>query len=81
MSGTFSIFKDDVPLTENLDYTQTFNGTHYMFSITYEYGAHTIETVSTTVIPELTSLAFLLTFIIATIALLLVNRTRKRGYF
>ena len=33
MSGTFSILKDSVPLVENLDYTQTFNGTHYTFSM------------------------------------------------
>ncbi|PVX23699.1 MAG: hypothetical protein CW716_11575 [Candidatus Bathyarchaeum sp.] len=77
MSGTFTIFIDDMPLVENMDYTQTFNGTHYQFSITYEHSTHTIEIVSTTVIPELTSLALMLTFIIATIALFIFNRRNK----
>jgi hypothetical protein len=78
MSGTFSIYKDDVPLAENVDYTKTYNGTHYSFSLTYLQSTHTIEIVSTTVIPELTSLALLLTFIIATMAVITVNRRRKR---
>lgn len=78
MSGTFSIYKDDVLLAENVDYTETYNGTHYSFSLTYLQSTHTIEIVSTTVIPELTSLALLLTFIIATMAVITVNRRRKR---
>ena len=77
MSGTFSIFKDDVPLVENMDYIKTFNGTHYTFSLTYDHSSHTIEIFSTTVIPELTSIALLLTFIIATITTIIVNRRKK----
>ena len=77
MSGTFSIYKDDVLLAESLDYTQTYNGTHYSFSLTYQQSTHTIEIFSTTVIPELTSLALLLTFIIATIAVIIANRRKK----
>jgi len=79
MSGTFSLFKDDVPLVEVMDYIQTFNGTHYTFSFTYEHSTHTIEIFSTTVIPELTSIVLLLTFIIAAITMIVVNR-RKRDY-
>jgi hypothetical protein len=77
MSGTFSLFKDDVPLVENIDYIQSFNDTHYTFSLTYEHSTHTIEIFSTTVIPELTSIALLLTFIIATITMIVVNRKKK----
>ena len=79
MSGTFSLFKDDVPLVENMDYIQSFNGTHYTFSLTYEHSTHTIEIFSTRVIPELTSIALLLTFIIATLTMIVVNR-RKRAH-
>ena len=78
MSGTFTIYMDDLPLAKNVDYTETYNGTHYLFTITYEHSAHTVELVSTTVIPELTSLALLLTFITATIAVIIANRKRKR---
>ncbi len=79
MSGTFSLFKDDVPLVENMDYIQSFNGSHYTFSLTYEHSTHTIEIFSTTVIPELTSIGLLLTFIIATLTMIVVNR-RKRTH-
>ncbi len=77
MSGTFSLFKDDVLLVENMDYMQSFNGTHYTFSITYEHKTHTIEIFSTTVIPEFTSIALLLTFIIATITIIVINRKKR----
>jgi hypothetical protein len=78
MSGTFTIYEDDTLLAENLDYIETYNGTHYLFSLTYEHGAHIIEIFSTTVIPELTSFVLILTFIVATIAVSIVNRKKKR---
>ncbi|MBN1784188.1 MAG: hypothetical protein JW815_00415 [Candidatus Bathyarchaeota archaeon] len=77
MSGTFSLFKDDVPLVENLDYVQSFNGTQYTFSLTYDHSTHTIEIHSTTVIPELTSIALLLILFIATIIMIVFNRRKK----
>jgi len=52
MSGDFSIYIDDKQLVKNVDYTETNNGTHYLFSITYEHSAHTIEVISTEAIPE-----------------------------
>ncbi|PVX23223.1 MAG: hypothetical protein CW716_12615 [Candidatus Bathyarchaeum sp.] len=82
MSGTFSIFIDDVPLVENMDYTQTVNGTHYQFSITYDHSTHTIEIFSTNVIPELTSLMLISTFVIATAVILTYERKKsnKTGF-
>ena len=77
MSGTFSLYKDDVPLVEDLDYIQSFNGTHYTFSLTYEHNTHTIEIFSTTVIPELTSIVLMLTFIIVTLTIIVVNRKKR----
>jgi hypothetical protein len=77
MSGTFSLYKDDVPLVEDIDYIQSFNGTHYTFSLTYEHNTHTIEIFSTTVIPELTSIVFMLTFIIVTLTMIVVNRKKR----
>ena len=77
MSGTFSLYKDDVPLVEDLDYIQSFNGTHYTFSLTYEHNTHTIEIFSTTVIPELTSIVLMLTFIIVTLTMIVVNRKKR----
>jgi hypothetical protein len=80
MSGTFSLYKDDLPLVETMDYIQTFNGTHYTFSLTYEHSTHMIEIVSTIVIPELRSIPLLLTFIIATITIIIVVNRRKRAH-
>jgi hypothetical protein len=77
MSGTFSIFKDDMPLVENIDYNETSNGTHYIFSLTYLHSVHTIEIFATSVIPELTSLMLLSIFIIATITVVIVNKRKK----
>ncbi len=78
MSGTFSIYKDDMLLIENLDYTQTFNGTHYMFNFTYEHSIHTIEIFSTTVIPELSSLMLISTLITATLIVAILNRRKNK---
>ncbi|MEJ2241413.1 MAG: hypothetical protein P8Y18_04645, partial [Candidatus Bathyarchaeota archaeon] len=74
MSGTFSIYKDDVLLIENIDYTQTSNSTHYIFSLTYEHSNHIIEIFSTTVIPELTSLIMLSTLAITTVAVAIYGK-------
>ena len=78
MSGTFTIYKDSLPLIENLNYTQTFDGITYHFSLTYEHSIHLIEIFSTTVVPELTSLTLLTTFIIATLTVILVNRRKNQ---
>ncbi|MGD2066468.1 MAG: hypothetical protein PVI43_04795, partial [Candidatus Bathyarchaeota archaeon] len=69
MWGTFTIYNDDIPLIEGIDYTQTSNSTHYNFSITYEHSTHTIEIFSTEVIPELTSIIMLMTTIITSIVI------------
>jgi hypothetical protein len=78
MSGDFSIYKDDILLIENIDYTETYNGTHYYFSLTYGNRTHKIEIFSTTVIPELTSLIMLTTLIIATIAVTVYGKKTSK---
>jgi hypothetical protein len=78
MSGTFTIFKDGTPLVENIDYTQIYNGTHYTLNITYEHSTHTIEIFSTTVIPELTSMIIVSTFIITTIVVAIYGRKNSK---
>jgi hypothetical protein len=78
MSGNFSIYKDDVLLVENVDYTQISNSTHYTFSITYEHSTHIIEIFSTSVIPELTSLIMLSTLITTTAAILIYKKKQSK---
>ncbi len=77
MWGTFTIYSDYMPLTENVDYTKTSNGTHYLFSITYEHSSHTIELVSTEVIPDFASWLFI-PFLASTTLLASALRRRKQ---
>jgi Tol biopolymer transport system component len=79
MSGNFSIYKDDVPLVENVDYTKSFDGTHYSFNLTYEHTlqSNSIVIFSTTVIPELTSIMLIATLILSTTFIAIVTRKKK----
>jgi hypothetical protein len=52
MFGTFSVFKDDAQLVTNVDYAETYNGTHYMFEISYDHSSHNISIISSQVIPD-----------------------------
>ena len=79
MSETFSIYNDDMLLIKNLDYTQSFNGTHYTFSLTYEHSTHTIEIFSTTVIPELSSIMLLSTLITASLIVAILKRRKNKS--
>jgi hypothetical protein len=78
MSGDFSIYKDGSPLIKNVDYTETYNGTHYLFSITYEHSTHTIEITATTVIPEFSSLIMLTLLSLATLTIITFKKKLKR---
>ena len=62
--GEFSLYKDGLPLEEDVDYTETHNGTHYIFCINYDLSTHAIDIQGTEVIPEfpaLTSMLLMLT--------------------
>jgi hypothetical protein len=52
MSGEFTVYEDGSQLIKNTNYAETFNGTHYLFTITYEHSTHLIEIVATDDIPE-----------------------------
>jgi len=78
MSGDFSIYRDDTLLIKNVDYTGTYNGTHYLFSITYEHSTHTIEITATTVIPEFSSLIMLSLLSLATLTIIIFKKKFKR---
>jgi hypothetical protein len=54
MSGEFTVYEDGSQLIKNTNYTETFNGTHYLFTITYEH-THLIEISATDDIPEFPS--------------------------
>ena len=81
MSTQFSVFKDEKPLTKNTDYTQTFNGTHYLFTITYDHSSHLIHIYANNNIPEFPSM-IVLPFLIVGISIFIIiqkNLSKKKG--
>jgi parallel beta-helix repeat protein len=59
MSGDFTLYLDGAVLIEGVDYVESFNGTHYLFSVTYAHSSHTIDVVSTEVVPDFAGWLFL----------------------
>ncbi|HDQ05237.1 MAG TPA: hypothetical protein ENN36_00750 [Candidatus Bathyarchaeota archaeon] len=78
MSGEFSIYKDGARLTRDVDYTRTYNGTHYIFDVTYEHSTHIIEITATEVIPEFRLSVFILIMAITSIALTVSTKKLAR---
>lgn len=68
-------------LIKNVDYTETFNGTYYLFTITYQHSTHRIEILATNVIPEFTSYTQMLMDIIAIIVFGFIYKKRARSNF
>ncbi len=77
--GEFSIFMDDSLLVRDVDYTQTYNGTHYAFYMSYSHSTHTIEIVGTEVIPEFPLPTFSLLFMTATLLAVIAHRRKYTG--
>jgi len=76
--GSFSLNLDGFPLVEDVDYTQTHNSTYYNFHITYSDSAHMIEIVGSDAIPEFPSWIILPTFMVATLAAVILYRKKLR---
>jgi len=74
--GEFSVYKDGFPLVKDVDYTQTYNGTHYIFYINYVHTTHTIEIQGTEVIPEFPPAMILPLFITATLLAVIIYRRK-----
>jgi hypothetical protein len=76
MSGVFEVYLGETLLTEGVDYTQTNNGTHYLFSINYPHSTHTIIITATNVIPEFPSWTLIPTAFLATV---IIRKRLKKG--
>jgi hypothetical protein len=50
--GTLSLSMDGYPLVEGTEYTQTHNGTHYIFHISYIHSDHSIDITASGAIPD-----------------------------
>jgi len=65
--GEFSVYENDSLLTEDVDYTQVYNGTHYTFNLAYVHSTHVIKIVATEAIPEFPSFLIVALFMITTL--------------
>jgi parallel beta-helix repeat protein len=73
MSGNFTLYLDDVELVEGVDYIESFNGTHYLFSVTYVHSTHEIKLA----VPDFASWLFLPFLMSATLAFALRKKLKK----
>jgi len=73
---TFSLSMDGYALVEGDDYTQTHNGTHYIFHIAYIHSSHTIEIVGSETIPEFPTFLLMPLFMAATLLAVIAYRKR-----
>ena len=82
MSTEFSIFKDEMPLIKNTDYTETFNGTHYLFTIIYDHSTHLMQIYSNNNIPEFPSWTILPILLFSSLVIVIFRSKfqRRRPY-
>ena len=78
--GTFSLSMDGYALVESDDYSQTYNGTHYTFHISYIHSTHTIEIIGSEGIPEFPAWMILPLFMTATLLVVILYRKRLSHY-
>ena len=74
--GSYTLTMDDYPLVEGDDYTQTSNGTHQIFDISYVHSTHTIKITGTETIPEFSTVLFVALFCISSIIAVAVYKKR-----
>jgi hypothetical protein len=76
--GTFSLSMDGHALVEGDDYSQTYDGTYYTFSVSYIHSSHTIEIVASDAVPEFPAWMILPLFMTATLLAVMLYRKRLR---
>jgi hypothetical protein len=77
MWGDFSLYLNDAALVEGVDYTETYNGTHYLFSIDYVHSGHILELFSTEVVPDFAACLFMPFLMSATLLGLALRKRLK----
>jgi len=76
--GTFSLSMDGYALVEGDDYSITYDGAYYTFSISYIHSSHTIEIVASDAVPEFPAWMILPLFMTATLLTIVLYRKRLR---
>jgi hypothetical protein len=78
LSGNFTVLMDDTLLTEGVDYTVMFNGTHYTLNISYGHSSHVIEVFATNAIPDFAAWLFMPFLMSATLLILAFGKELKK---
>ena len=79
MSGDFSLYIDMLPMFEGIDYSKSFNGTHYLFSINYTQSNHLIDIYSTIAIPDFAGWFFPPFLMIAALLAFTIRKRMKKA--
>ena len=74
--GSFTLAMDDFALVKDTDYTQSSNGTHQIFDLSYVHSTHTIKITGTQTIPEFSTVFLVGLFLV--LSLVAVTGYRKR---
>jgi hypothetical protein len=77
VGGELSIYKDEILLVKNVDYTQSNDGTNNILQINYSHSVHNFKIVGTQAIPEFPSLLILIS-LVGLISLLIVALGRRK---
>ncbi len=72
--GTFTLSIDGYQLVEGTEYNQTYNGTHYLFHISYIHSTHIIEIVGSDAIPEFPVFLIVPLFMATSVMAILIYR-------
>ena len=79
VGGELSIYKDEILLIKNVDYTQSNDGTNNILQINYNHSTHNFKIVGTQAIPEFPSLLILIG-LVGLISLCVVLVGKRKGF-
>jgi hypothetical protein len=77
VSGELSVYKDEILLVKNVDYTISNDGTNNILQINYSHSTHNFKIVGTQAIPEFPSLQILIGLVgLISLSILTIGRSK-----
>jgi len=77
-----SIYRDEILLVENVDYTQSNDGTNNILQINYNHSTHNFKIVGTQAVPEFPSLLILIGLVgLISLSIVTVRRSKVFKFF
>ena len=77
-----SIYRDEILLVENVDYTQSNDGTNNILQINYNHSTHNFKIVGTQTVPEFPSLLILIGLVgLISLSIVTVRRSKVFKFF